>query len=223
MNFLNMYLKVNFCDLKSSNLLVLEKNPWDVRLTDFGSSFQTTVAVQAIPELYFYPKISAPEVKQSKFTTKSDVYSFGYLLWELLTCRKMKPDNPTVEQLLSLLVNKNLVLVSLIKKCWSENPEERPSFKEICIYLSKEKPILLQVDQSQCTFMTTGKEYPIKQPFYGCISCGFTRDKHMGVCENCLKKCHKGHNIVEKYEVICCFCDCGLKEQCCCSMFAYDK
>ena len=51
--------------------------------------------------------------------------------------------------------------------------------------------------------------------FYRCLSCGFSDDYCLGVCEVCAKKCHKGHELqfigyVESY------CDCGAGGYCTC-------
>lgn len=70
-----------------------------------------------------------------------------------------------------------------------------------------------------CTFSAPGAKY-IKQKFYRCITCGFNEKNAFGICENCVKHCHKGHNVC----LVCedddgytqCFCDCPKKCNCNC-------
>ena len=69
-----------------------------------------------------------------------------------------------------------------------------------------------------CTFSASGNKY-INQKFYRCITCGFTAKNGFGICENCVKCCHKGHNVslaVEDGSLFKCFCDCPKECKCNC-------
>lgn len=76
-----------------------------------------------------------PEACKNSF--KIDVYSFGMLLYEIITENELKSQYINVYQILdgerpefpdSTLPNWR----DLIKNCWSQDPDERPTFSEIC-------------------------------------------------------------------------------------------
>ena len=47
----------------------------------------------------------------------------------------------------------------------------------------------------------------IQQKLYNCVTCNM-KDGYC-ICENCIKNCHKGHNVVFSEEDIEGYCDCG--------------
>ena len=97
---------------------------------------------------------------QGKFTTKSDVWSFGVTLWEVLTYARSQPfeslsDDKVVANL-SLLYkersSKSAVAAAarlpnphgcprevrdLMCECWQREEKERPSFREIHMFLQR--------------------------------------------------------------------------------------
>ena len=91
---------------------------------------------------------------QGKFTTKSDVWSFGVTLWEILTFAREQPyESQSDAKVLSNLSNMwrdgrpSLVLSSprgcarevrdLMTECWQRAEEERPTFREIHLFLQR--------------------------------------------------------------------------------------
>ena len=100
-------------------------------------------------------------MKKSKFSFKSDVYSFGMVLWEIFT-GKMPYDesrfdemNP-VQFMLHICESKekpSLVGLEdeirlLIKDCWNDDPDIRPSFSEILSRLKRMKePETVEMDE----------------------------------------------------------------------------
>jgi len=97
----------------------------------------------------------APELRYStQYGTKVDVYSFGVILWSLVKGKQPdfggnvvntlrlafeQPDK-MIPWLLENLKDDNLsvFLEELIVRCIKLNPNERPSFNEIQVYLSVE-------------------------------------------------------------------------------------
>lgn len=99
-------------------------------------------------------------VKCDIFTTKSDVWSFGVFMWEMYSMgevpypgmvineafidsisngyRMSKPDNCPQD------VYENVIL-----KCWALDPVQRPSFKDINLYISA----LVRTEQCQPSFL----------------------------------------------------------------------
>jgi len=90
----------------------------------------------------------------SRFTTKSDIWSFGVLLWEVLTFASTSP----YPMLSNALVLKNAELISraspdaaylpcpercpkeiydLMVECWRRGEADRPSFREIHLFLRR--------------------------------------------------------------------------------------
>uniref|UniRef100_A0A182PAW5 Protein kinase domain-containing protein n=1 Tax=Anopheles epiroticus TaxID=199890 RepID=A0A182PAW5_9DIPT len=90
----------------------------------------------------------APECLQDgggTFTTSSDVWSFGVLLWELFSlgsdpCWGMIPHGRLVDSFecvrrLPTPKHANEELYQLMRDCWKHDPQERPSFMELCYSL----------------------------------------------------------------------------------------
>ena len=134
-------------DLKPGNILLNEK--LEPVITDFGLSksidqkntlFQS--AVFGTP-VFMAPEIVFSESKNGVFSydgKKSDVYSFAMLCYQLLS--GIQPFRNAVNQfqLYRILSNGerpsipddfNANLKELIEFCWSQNPDERPSFESI--------------------------------------------------------------------------------------------
>lgn len=138
--------KITHCDLKSSNLLVLEN--MKIKVSDFGLSrlkniFSVSENKGRIGTSHWMP----PEImKAKKYEESSDVYSYGMILWELIT-----GDIPyygmTPNQIIGLVADfgkivevpkeGNLALRNLIKNCLIYEPERRPNLDHIIKYLDK--------------------------------------------------------------------------------------
>jgi len=126
-------------DLKTANLLV-DKN-WNIKVTDFGLSREMSLTQGPTMTHCGTVEFCAPEVLQkTRYSLKADVYSFGILLWQIFTRRDIYSGMGILD-----LVNRVAfqrmrpptdgisppALLKLIKSCWHDNPEKRPSFAEI--------------------------------------------------------------------------------------------
>ncbi len=97
-------------------------------------------------------------VNQGKYTTKSDVWSFAVTLWEILVLARQRPyqelsDEAVVENLqrfaqgtiasappcVSLARPQHCPrdIYDLMCECWRRLPTERPSFREIHLFLQR--------------------------------------------------------------------------------------
>lgn len=140
-------------DIKPENLHIDESGR--VRLMDFGiakaQNFNLTREGFAIGTPYYM----APEQVMGKpVTPAADVYAFGIVLYEMLT--GLKPvTGETVESLFYLILHQQLnleplqqsgapaELVSLVQRCASKKPEERPAnFEAVIGELEKIQAIL---------------------------------------------------------------------------------
>ncbi|XP_041368248.1 discoidin domain-containing receptor 2-like isoform X2 [Gigantopelta aegis] len=89
-----------------------------------------------------------------KFTTKSDVWSFAVTLWEVLTFNKDQPydvltDEQVIENAGHYYRNDNLQvylpqppncpkeIYDLMRECWNRQESERPTFREIHMFLQR--------------------------------------------------------------------------------------
>ena len=119
-------------DISSANVLleVVQLNKWRAKLTDYGS---VNVVRQLRTENPGSPAYAAPEASNPHLQSpKMDIYSFGALILEMLTGRLPTPeDRPGMFRKVQ-----HEQLLRLIRRCLSENPEDRPSASGIISELS---------------------------------------------------------------------------------------
>ncbi|OCT67995.1 mitogen-activated protein kinase kinase kinase 10 isoform X1 [Xenopus laevis] len=129
-------------DLKSSNILILEKAENDdlfnktLKITDFGLAreWQKTTKMSAAGTYAWM----APEViRLSLFSKSSDVWSFGVLLWELLTGEVPYREIDALAVAYGVAMNKLTLpipstcpepFVRILEACWDPDPHSRPTF-----------------------------------------------------------------------------------------------
>ena len=119
-------------DISSANVLLeeLPHSNWRAKLTDYGS---VNVVRQLRTENPGSPAYAAPEASNPGLQSpKMDIYSFGALILEMLTGRLPAPDQRP--GLLCQVHHEQLL--RLIRRCLSENPEDRPSASGIIFELS---------------------------------------------------------------------------------------
>ncbi|KAK3241679.1 hypothetical protein CYMTET_48576, partial [Cymbomonas tetramitiformis] len=153
MNFLHTHRPpIIHRDLKPGNLLV--DKDFNVKVCDFGLSriLQSSMVSARSRNNVGTPQYCAPEVMCEKpYSAAADVYSFGVVLWEVLSRKRPFGHMETPMQMLAAMLNKDAMLPpldanggwsrplqSLIDRCCSREPEERPNFEEIMHTLDKE-------------------------------------------------------------------------------------
>lgn len=137
-------------DISSKNIMIS---------FDFNSGAKLKIIDIGDENVIGTPLNMAPEAFSSNITKESDVFSFGTILWEIVTCLKVKPFNSDdlspiqiaykvfiKKQTLEIPENCDEKLSHLMHDCWKYEPKERPTFNEICQRLESQKIDLLKSD-----------------------------------------------------------------------------
>ncbi|XP_066910616.1 atrial natriuretic peptide receptor 1-like [Clytia hemisphaerica] len=139
-------------NLKSSNCIIDSR--WVLKITDFGlQEFKSKQDDSNIEAHQFYRNLlyKAPELLRlpdpsGRGTQKGDVYSFAIIIQEFHTregpwstsylepkeivTRVKRVERPPFRPHVPQLIENAETLRDLMKKCWDENADERPSFAE---------------------------------------------------------------------------------------------
>ena len=136
-------------DLKPQNIGFHEATG-KVCLFDFG--FARPLSECSSNEICGTPRYMSPEVMQAQgYSLKSDVYSFGIVLYEICSLKDAFNSRAPVLHDSDDILNKSEEFASrpplhhipcdytraLIEDCWSQDPNVRPSFDDICSALTK--------------------------------------------------------------------------------------
>ncbi|XP_022644251.1 tyrosine-protein kinase Abl-like isoform X2 [Varroa jacobsoni] len=128
-------------DLAARNCLVGENHL--IKVADFGLArlMRDDDTYTAHAGAKFPIKWTAPEgLAFNKFSTKSDVWAFGILLWEIATYGMSPYPGVDLSEVYRMLESGYRMgcpagcpssVYELMRKCWSWNAADRPSFREI--------------------------------------------------------------------------------------------
>lgn len=126
-------------DLKALNILLDKKlHPY---LCDFGGAREIQPQASMTTNIGS-PEYMAPELFQNDphYTKSVDVYAFGILMYSVMTASLPYPGQTSIFVIMNEVVNNRRPTIpefipdnlkSLIQRCWSQNPSERPTFDEI--------------------------------------------------------------------------------------------
>ncbi|XP_053919257.1 mitogen-activated protein kinase kinase kinase 21 isoform X2 [Cuculus canorus] len=167
-------------DLKSSNILLLEKMEHDdicnktLKITDFGLArewHRTTKMSAAGTYAWMAPEV----IKSSMFSKGSDIWSYGVLLWELLTGEVPYRGIDGLAVAYGVAVNKLTLPIpstcpepfaKLMKECWEQDPHIRPSFALILEQLTAiEGAVMAEMPQESFHSMQDDWKLEIQQIF----------------------------------------------------------
>ena len=156
------------CNFKPENILL--DDDYQPRITDFFLSkfFKDKFASNCDNIAYIAPEV----IISNNFNSKSNVYSFGILMYEILTGTRAYSDIFQSKTFSIFSFQKKVIeglkpkfdvpvkkcLKKLIKKCWSSDPNERPSFAEIFKKLSLNKSTKYDHNLSE-TVLKDGDDY----------------------------------------------------------------
>lgn len=119
---------------------ILKDDLYSAYIADLGLSIQY---MKQGGQTYGILPFVAPEILNNRppqYTTASDVYSFGMIMWEILHGVQVTYYYKSVQPIQIVLdgFRPNVVenapkcYVDIMKKCWHQDPEERPSAEELC-------------------------------------------------------------------------------------------
>lgn len=131
-------------DLASRNILVSSQKI--CKIGDFGMArhmqshggvYERHSRNSKVPVRWMAPEV----LLNNKFTIESDVYSFGILMWEIVTLGSTPYKHLQTEEVIEKVARDgerpekpkycHSQLFEIMSKCWSQKPEERPTFKKL--------------------------------------------------------------------------------------------
>jgi len=136
-------------DLKPENVFVVNKDPWRVKIGDFGVAkrvrdeqtlLQTTTGTRPYmaPEIFLF--VTDPNQQDGHYTNRVDVWSLGVILFEMLTGQRPFGTHPVLKAYCesryafpgSLLEINNVSAegVNFVQRLLSIKPTDRPSAAE---------------------------------------------------------------------------------------------
>lgn len=134
-------------DLASRNILVSKDKICKVADFGFARRVSDDCAYERTTANPVPVKWMAPEaLVENKFTSKSDVFSFGILMWEIVTLGATPYEYMTSPEVYKIVtegerlerpVHCKKEFYGIMEKCWSHDPVQRPTFKELASQLEK--------------------------------------------------------------------------------------
>lgn len=134
-------------DLASRNILLSKDKICKVADFGFARRVSDDCAYERTTANPVPVKWMAPEaLVENRFTSKSDVFSLGILMWEIVTLGATPYEYMTSSEVykkvtkgerLQRPVHCKREFYSIMEKCWSHDPVQRPTFKELASQLGK--------------------------------------------------------------------------------------
>ena len=140
------------CNLNTFNIFIdVNYNP---KICNFENSVQLSQNQKYCIKKNAGPYTAPEVIKNQKYSKASEVYSFGVVLYEILTfqypfnnlnlCETIEKVGtgyrPRIDDSISPFYRE------LINKCWSQNPDDRPTFGQILIQLQKQNKYNREID-----------------------------------------------------------------------------
>ena len=122
-------------DISSTNVLLkhLPNDGWRAKVSDFGSANFMNAVTTAAPGS---PAYAAPEAHYpNQQSPKMDTFSYGVLLIEM--CVRELPGSSPAQREAQILQIQWAAMVSLVRRCTSERPADRPSMRDIMELLGR--------------------------------------------------------------------------------------
>ena len=133
-------------DLSSENVLVDLANR-KCKISDFGITKEKYEKGAVSWSPIGHPRWRAPEVtRHEKYGKSVDIFSFGTVLWELMTGQVPFGDVESGREVatriaqgerLNIPSDVDPAIADVIRSCWSPNPEQRPTMRQVASKLSR--------------------------------------------------------------------------------------
>ena len=170
--------------LNPKNIIVVAQPKYEVKLTEIGnytlsknSKTISKTTSSCVLDISFY--ISPEQLNYDrKFNDKSDVYSYSLIVYEIITNKFAFPlaDQKNPANLIFNIIENNYrpifdksipkIYINLLEKCWSANPEERPSFDDILYELENNPEMIIEDTNIDEYFEYLKSNNSIKQVLY---------------------------------------------------------
>lgn len=134
-------------DLASRNILVSKDKICKVADFGFARRVSDDCAYERTTANPVPVKWMAPEaLVENKFTSKSDVFSLGILMWEIVTLGATPYEYLTSSEVYKKVTQGGRLqrpihckeeFYCIMERCWSHDPAQRPTFKELASQLEK--------------------------------------------------------------------------------------
>ncbi|BES92162.1 proto-oncogene tyrosine-protein kinase receptor Ret-like [Nesidiocoris tenuis] len=134
-------IKLVHRDLAARNILLTEEKI--CKISDFGLTrdvYEDDTYLKQSRGRVPVKWMAVESLGEHIYTTQSDVWSFGVVLWELVTLGASPYPGVTLQNLYHLLkngyrmqrpANCSKELYEVMRKCWYEDPDERPTFASL--------------------------------------------------------------------------------------------
>ncbi|RIB12196.1 kinase-like domain-containing protein [Gigaspora rosea] len=177
-------------DLHSGN--ILQDNLDNAYIADLGLSISVNKALESGRHgvCGILPYVAPESLDRGQYTTASDIYSFGIIMWEILYGKSVSYNQEFGSQLQMEICHNGLrpaiingspqCYINLMKKCWENEPINRPSATSICEILTEwqsNENILSELTKSdkilkniESTFIRTYPDDVYKSKFIECTA-----------------------------------------------------
>jgi serine/threonine protein kinase len=129
-------------NLKPSGLFITDDGSVKIEDLAFCRFLNPEAQLTGQPGTVYY---HAPDIcEEGQYTEKADVFAFGLILYEILALKPVFPPDLPLHSVMKKLVEEHFVEIpddflrcvkELLGRCWWINPQARPLFEEILLYL----------------------------------------------------------------------------------------
>ena len=135
-------------DIKPANILVsgdVASGKFDVKVTDFGVATESDKHGDRTAETGTYRWMAPEVIRHEVYSQTADVYSYAVLLWQLITREDPYADMAQIAAAAAVALefarppfppDTPEQVVDLIRRSWTEEPSERPSFDDLVAALT---------------------------------------------------------------------------------------
>ena len=160
MNYLHL-CSIIHRDLKSGNILLDRHGT--AKVSDFGLScvFECGAGSELTAETGTYRWMAPEVIRHEPYSNKADVYSFAIVLWEMVAKEQPFKGMSPIQAAFAVARQQMRPTIppetpsklgELIKHCWCQDAEQRPSFEDILEVLPLVKASLRRREFSQLGF-----------------------------------------------------------------------